>query len=108
MHPLGFYCTQRKIGDEILNWNQSSREIFNFVRAICSPGPKARAFIGEKEMKINKVEYIKNAPIYKSTIGAIINKDNDNFLVKTQDSFIKVIEYEYDGKLKVGDKFAIK
>ena len=108
IHPVGFYCTQRKIGDEILNWDQTSREIFNFVRALCSPGPIARAFIGEKEIRINKVEYIKNAPIYKCIIGAIINKDGDNFLVKTQDSFIKVTEYEYDGKIKVGNRFGIK
>ena len=98
IHPVGFYCTQRKIGDEI----------FNFVRALCSPGPIARAFIGEKEMKINKVEYIKDVPIYKCIIGAIINKDGDNILVKTQDSFVKVTEYEYDEKIKVGDRFAIK
>ena len=31
IHPTGFYCSQRKIGDEILNWNQTSREIFNFM-----------------------------------------------------------------------------
>ena len=30
----GFYCSQRKPGDELLDWNQPSRDIFNFVRAI--------------------------------------------------------------------------
>jgi len=64
-HPQGFYCSQRKKGDEILRWNQTSREVFNFVRAICSPGPIATTFINRKVMKINKVEYIKNAPTYK-------------------------------------------
>jgi methionyl-tRNA formyltransferase len=39
IHPIGSYCVKRKKGDEILNWNQTSREIFNFVRAICRPGP---------------------------------------------------------------------
>jgi len=107
IHPVGFYCSQRKIGDEILNWNQTSREVFNFVRAICDPGPMARAIINGKEMKINKVEYIDNAPTYKSIIGAILNKNNDGFLVKTQDSFVKVIEYEYDGFFKIGDRFDI-
>lgn len=107
IHPVGFYCSQRKIGDEILNWNQTSREVFNFVRAICDPGPMARAIINGKEMKINKVEYIDNAPSYKSIIGAILNKNNDGFLVKTQDSFVKVTEYEYDGVFKTGDRFDI-
>lgn len=108
IHPTGFYCSKRNIGDNTLNWNQTSREIFNFVRAICSPGPLARTFINEKAMKINKVEYIKNAPIYKCIVGAIINIKPDGFMVKTQDSFIKVTEYTYDGKLKIGDRFQIK
>ena len=108
IHPIGFYCSKRDKGDEILNWNQTSRDVFNFVRAISSPGPCARAFIEEKEMKINKVEYIENASIYKSTVGVIINVKSDGFIVKTQDSFIKVTEYTYDGNIKVGDRFEAK
>lgn len=103
----GFYCTQRKTGDEILNWNQTSREIFNFVRAICRPGPVARTFIDKKEMKINKVEFIKDLPKYKSTIGTIlhVSKNSGSFLVKTQDTYIRVTEYEYGGVVKVGNRF---
>lgn len=108
IHPVGFYCSQRKIGDEILNWNQTSREIFNFVRAICNPGPMASTYLNEKEMKINKIEIIKNAVKYKCIVGAILNKDGEGFLVKTNDSFIKVVEFEYDGKIKVGDRFEIE
>lgn len=107
IHPVGFYCTQRQAGDERLNWNQTSREIFNFVRAICKPGPMARAVINGKEMKINRVELIDNAPVYKCITGAILQKTNENFFVKTKDSFIKVVEYEYDGRLKTGDRFDI-
>jgi methionyl-tRNA formyltransferase len=65
INHIGFYCSQRKVGDEILNWNQSSREIFNFVRAICKPAPMARSIINGKEMIINKIQLIKNAPEYK-------------------------------------------
>lgn len=108
IHPVGFYCSQRKIGDEILNWNQTSREIFNFVRAICNPGPMARAFLNGEEMKVNKVVEIHKAPDYKGIVGAILNKENDGFLVKTKDSFIKVVEYEYDGNFRIGDRFEVK
>lgn len=108
IHPVGFYCSQRKVGDEVLDWNQTSREVFNFVRAICSPGPMARAFINGKEMKINKVELIENAPSYKCIVGTVLTKSNEKFLVKTQDSFVKITEYEYDGKVKVGDRFDFK
>jgi len=108
IHPIGFYCSQRKIGDEVLKWNQTSREIFNFVRSINYPGPIARAYINGLEMKINKVVEIKNAPSYKCIVGAILNKGSDGFLVKTKDSFIKVVEYEYDGKFRVGDRFELR
>lgn len=107
IHPVGFYCSQRKVGDEILNWNQTSREIFNFVRSICHPGPRARAILNHKEIKINKVKTIDNAPSYKCIVGAILNKDSEGFLVKTNDSFIKVVEFEYDGKIRVGDRFEV-
>ena len=59
-------------------------------------------------MKINKVEYIKDAPVYKCLKGSILQKNNSDFLVKTNDSFIRVIEYEYNGKFRVGDRFEIK
>ena len=107
LHPSGFYCSQRIKGDEILDWRQTSREVFNFVRAICRPGPVARAFINSKEMKINKVKLIENAKNYKSIIGTIIDKTTTSFDVKTKDSFIKIIEFEFDGKIKIGDRFEI-
>lgn len=105
---IGFYCSQRKVGDEILDWNQNSRDIFNFVRAICSPGPMARAFIAGKEMKINKVIELKKAVDYRCIVGAILHIDKDGFLVKTKDSFVKIVEFEFDGKIKIGDRFDIK
>lgn len=106
--PVGFYCTQRKVGDEALNWNQSSRDVFNFIRAICEPGPSARAYINGQEVKINKVELVENSPHYKGIVGAILQKDKSGFLVKTSDSFVKVIKYEYDGELRIGDRFEAK
>ena len=102
---VGFYCSQRKSGDEILNWNQTSREIFNFVRAICYPAPMARTFLNGKEMKINKVELIEKVRNYKCIIGAVIGKNGNDIYVKTKDNFLKITEYEYDGKIKVGDRF---
>ena len=105
IHPTGFYCSQRKVGDEILNWGQSSREIFNFVRAICSPGPRATTFINNYEMKINKVALIEGAPTYKCIVGTILHKDMNGLLVKTSDSFILIVEFECEALIKVGDRF---
>jgi methionyl-tRNA formyltransferase len=105
IHPIGFYCNQRKDGDESISWNQTSQEVFNFVRAICKPGPMARAIIKNKEMMINKVRIVENAPIYKGVIGAVVGKDNNGIYVKTMDSFVKITEYYFNGKIRIGDRF---
>lgn len=104
VHPVGFYCTQRKEGDEQLNWNQSSRDIFNFVRALCKPGPMARAKLNNKDIKINRIELIDNAPVYKCIVGAVVGIDRKGFVVKTADSSVLVTEYEYDAKIRIGDR----
>lgn len=104
IHQVGFYCTQRKEGDEIINWDTTSREIFNFVRAICKPGPRARTKLNEKELKINKVKIIADAPVYKLIPGVVVGKDSEGFIVKTKDKTVKVVEYEYDGKINIGDR----
>ena len=78
------------------------------MRAICKPGPIARAFINKNQMKINKVELIENETKYKSIIGIILKINKNGFIVKTKDNFIRVTEFEFNGKIKVGDRFDIK
>jgi methionyl-tRNA formyltransferase len=104
IHGVGFYCSQRKVGDEVLVWKQASREIFNFVRAICKPGPQARTYLAGNEIKINKVELISNAPAYKGIPGAVLKIDETGMLVKTTDSFVRVVEWSSDVKVRVGDR----
>ena len=105
IHPTGFYCVARKAGDELIVWNQKSREIFNFVRAICRPGPEARTFLGDEEIKINRVEFIPEAPTYKGIVGAVIGVEPGSFLVKTLDSLIRVTEWSGSVKPRIGDRF---
>jgi len=101
---LGTYFTARKEGDERLDWNQKSRDIFNFVRAICRPGPEARTYLGDVEIKINKIQYLANAITYKGVVGSIVGIDPDGFFVKTLDSFIKVTEWIGCSKPRIGDR----
>lgn len=101
---LGTYCTARKEGDERLDWNQKSREIFNFVRAICRPGPEARTYLGDSEIKINTVQYLPNAIAYKGVAGSIVGIESNVFFVKTLDSFIKVTEWVGYPKPRIGDR----
>jgi methionyl-tRNA formyltransferase len=104
IHPLGLYCTARIKGDEKLDWNQSSRDIFNFVRALCKPGPQARTHLGDKELRLNRVKILPDAPIYKGIPGAVVGVDFDGFYVKTRDSFVKVIEWFGIKSVRTGDR----
>lgn len=101
---IGLYCGMRGPGDEIIDWNSSSRRIFNFVRAICKPGPMALSSLNDKEIKINKVREIEGAHEYINTPGQILGKTDNGFYVKTGDTFVEVVEYDYKGKIRTGDR----
>ena len=103
IHPLGFYCSARTEGDEVIAWDQGSRDIFNFVRAVCKPGPEARTFLGENELKINQVVYLPDAPNYNGIPGAVVGREDDAFFVKTADSYIKVVQWS-GVKPRIGDR----
>ena len=106
--PVGMYCGMRKQGDEILDWNQTSREIFNFVRAICKPGPQAHTWIGDELMRINEVRMIAGAHNYKGIPGQVLGKSENGFYVKTSDTMLEVVDYEYAGRIRVGDRMTAK
>lgn len=106
IHNLGMYCGRRTIGDEIIDWNQSSREVFNFIRSICKPGPQATTYCRGREVLINKACYFEDAPQYIGKPGQILSKTKEGFLVKTKDSFIEILEIT--GKLRVGETLTQK
>lgn len=102
--PIGTYCGMRLPGDEIINWNQSSREIFNFIRALSIPGPQATAWILGEKISINKAKMVNGAHSYKNIVGQVIGRTEEGFLVKTADTMVEIVEYTYKGKIKIGDR----
>ena len=101
----GSICSQRKPGDEIIDWNWSSREVFNFVRALTDPGPLAQTRLNGRKVSIKRAEMVKDSPKYKCIPGAILAKDKKGFLVKTGDSYIRIIEWKSELKLFTGGRF---
>lgn len=102
--PVGMYCGMRQAGDEIIDWNQSSRDLFNFVRALCAPGPQAISWINGKKICINKARMIPGAHVYKNTPGQVVGKTEAGFVVKTADTIIEIVEYTYEGRIRMGDR----
>lgn len=105
IHPVGFYCGRRGVGDEVIDWNTKSREIFNFVRALSSPGPLALTYIDNTPVKINRVRLIEAAPKYINIPGQILSRTDNGYLVKTKDSFVEILEVSTEAKVRVGARF---
>lgn len=104
----GLYCGMRSVGDEVIDINSTSRELFNFVRAICTPGPRAVAYLNGTPVYINKVIYNPDFPKYKGTNGQILGKIDGMPILKTKDSYVLIEEFESDVKLKTGDRLTGK
>lgn len=102
--PVGMYFGIRQPGDEIIDWNRTSREIFNFIRALSLPGPQAISWINGKKISINKSKMVPGAHKYINTTGQVIGKTKEGFLVKTGDTILEIVEYSYDGKIRMGDR----
>ena len=64
-----YVLLQKRVGDEIIEWDSYSRDIFNFIRALTYPGPCATSFINNQKIKIIKASLIYNAPVY---IGILV------------------------------------
>ena len=64
----------------------------------------ATSFINGQTIKINKAQMIQDAPNYTCISGAVVGVEKDGFVVKTKDSSLKITEYEYSGKIRIGDR----
>jgi methionyl-tRNA formyltransferase len=90
IHPVGTYFGRRIAGDEFIDFNWSARRLFNFVRAITSPGPCARFNVCGEEFAIGRLELIPGAPEYISTIGEVIGRSERGNIVKVGDSTVLI------------------
>ena len=90
IHPVGFYCGIRQAGDEVIDWNSSSRDLHNFVRALVPPGPCARTYCGGRELAILKTELIPDALDYRDCPGRIVGRSEAGVTVKTADTTLLV------------------
>jgi len=105
LDPVGSYYKVRTNGDENLDWNLPSRQVFNFVRAICEPGPQATSLLYGKEVKINRVQLLTNTISYEGIPGSIMCIEPEAFIVKTADGVVRVTQWTGCPLPKIGDKF---
>lgn len=109
----GSYFSYRREGDELIDWNWTSRKIHNFIRALYHPGPGAQTFYKNQKIYIWESEET-NYPSYISTPGEVIYKDAEGVIVKTGDTAIKIKKIskdinglEFIPTFKVGERLGI-
>lgn len=100
---LGFYCGRRIDGDEQINWNASSRDIHNLIRAVSKPGPEAFFNFNRKKYRVIKSRFYKEARPYKGIPGQVLFKKGEYIVVKTMDSFIDIL-VENSNEIKIGSR----
>jgi methionyl-tRNA formyltransferase len=83
-----------------INWAQTSRQVFNFVRGL-SPYPTAWTSIGGKTFKIYRVTQLPTPNSQHPTPGST-KTDNSTYLhISTRDGWIAVEELQAEGKKKM-------
>ena len=99
------FYPKRTPQDGLINWNQNSEKLFDFIRAITKPYPGAFSHINKKKITIWNAQPFDTQITYdKNQIGEIVEKFfSGDFVVKCQKGSILVTEYE--GKISTGEIF---
>ena len=103
----GFYCGMRGEGDEIINWNQDTRKVHNFIRALTFPGICATTTLDDKKIRILTSSYEENWPEYIGIPGQVVGRDSEGCIVKTKDKTLKITKILDENNIEKIPSFAI-
>ncbi len=96
------YRRLRTDKDSFINWYKNTKDIYNLIRAVAYPYPKAWTIYKGKRVKINKAAPINflEETLYKfEKPGTILGHlKNLGYLVKTKDGIISVDEIEFEDR----------
>ena len=80
--------------DCLINWNQNTREIYNHIRAVSHPYPKALTLYKGKEIRINKANIMDNIfekfYIFEKPGTILGNLKGYGYLIKTKNGVIAI------------------
>ena len=100
--PIGSYFSRRLPGDEVIDWNQDSREIFNFVRALTFPGPLALTRYRNNLVRVSYAIPVNEMRPYKDIPGAIIGKPKGFIRVKTKNTAVDIVTTTASNEFRIG------
>lgn len=91
----GTYFSNRVPGDEWLVWDETSRKLYNKIRAITRPGPGAITTLDGRVLIVWEARYDPEWPSYVATTGEVVGREDDGVRVKTGDSTIVVTSVQF-------------
>lgn len=94
------YCCTRLPEDGHIEWNKTSREIYNLVRALTHPYPGAFTYFEKKKLYVWNCEIPPNPKPYEGRIPGRIIEIHKGYGVEvlTKDSSIIIKDVTYNGK----------
>lgn len=98
------YWHKRVPKDGIIDWNASSKNLYDWIRALTEPYPGAFTFYRDKKLIIWKSMLINEKDHYRDS-GTILEIDKDGLLVSTGEGIVKLtcIQFEGENKLTGGE-----
>jgi len=91
------FAPRRTPGDSKIKWGNTSRDIFNLVRAVLGPYPNAHSTNAKGEKVEFQSSYVPGTP------GSVIGEIEGHYVITTGDG---VIMLKTDRKLKIGERLS--
>lgn len=96
-HLPGSYFPVRGVGDEWLDWSDTSFNLYNKIRGITRPAPGALTVLDGRQITIWRALYDPDWPKYIANPGQVVGRLQDGVIVKTGDSTLLVQEIQPAG-----------
>lgn len=105
------YCCTRLPEDGEINWSDSTKNIYNFIKALVFPFPGAYTYFQGKKLIIWQAKPVNNPPTYVGRIpGRVIgiSKKEGYVDVLTGDGILRILEVQFAGEEKTAAANVIK
>ncbi|MCX7816175.1 MAG: methionyl-tRNA formyltransferase [Syntrophales bacterium] len=97
-HSAATYAPMIKKNDTLINWNQKTKDIINFIRGLSST-PGAFTFLDGKILKIFRARQGKEFP--PAPPGTIRVGEGNSLMVASADGWVEVLELQLEGKKRM-------
>ena len=89
-HAIATYTCKRLPSDNLINWNASSKNIYNLIRAVTKPYSGAYTFFNEKKMIIWEAKLLDEVKNYVGRISGRVVEiiDGEGVVIQTGDGCI--------------------